>query len=97
MSDFPLKPGVSSPSLPEETTPTERRRRGQVLLAATAASAAFTLAACGPSVTINPAPCVYDGGLIDDDCDPDNGTNGNPKEQDAGSDRGTDAGLPQVP
>ncbi|AFE05075.1 hypothetical protein COCOR_03193 [Corallococcus coralloides DSM 2259] len=94
MSDFPPKPGASSPSLPLEFTPPERRR-SRVLLAATAASAAFTMVACDPFMTTNPAPCVYDGGLYDDDCDPSNGTNDS--KRDAGSDAGTDAGLPQEP
>ncbi|WP_241758408.1 hypothetical protein [Myxococcus landrumensis] len=65
-----------------------------MLLAATAASAAFTMAACEPFMTTNPAPCLYDGGLmIGGDCDPDSGTKGDATEQDAG----TDAGPSQVP
>ncbi|RKH52363.1 hypothetical protein D7X55_03555 [Corallococcus sp. AB049A] len=87
MSDFPSKPDASSPSLP---TPPERRR-GRVLLAATAASAAFTMVACGIGMTTNPGPCVYDGGLTDWDCDPSNGTDKFPI--DAGTDAGTDAGV----
>ncbi|MBZ4374178.1 hypothetical protein NR800_04975 [Corallococcus interemptor] len=94
MSDFPPKPEVSSPSLPLESAPPQRRR-GRVLLAATAASAAFTMVACGSLMTTNPAPCVYDGGLADDDCDPSNGTNDSIR--DAGADAGTDAGLLQEP
>ncbi|MBN8226866.1 hypothetical protein JYK02_05005 [Corallococcus macrosporus] len=94
MSDFPPKPGVSSPSLPLESAP-PGRRRGRVLLAATAASAAFSMVACDSLLTTNPAPCVYDGGLIDDDCNPSNGTDNFP--EDAGTDAGTDAGLPQQP
>jgi hypothetical protein len=90
MSDFPLKPGVPSPSVPLESTPPERRR-GRVLLAATAAGAAMSLAACQPLLTTNPAPCVYDGGLYDDDCDPSNGTNDSPR------DAGADAGVLQEP
>lgn len=82
MSDFPPKPDASSPSLP---TPPERRR-GRVLLAATAASAAFTVAACGIGMTTNPAPCVYDGGLSESDCGPSSDT-----------DAGTDAGVLQEP
>ncbi|MCP3097799.1 hypothetical protein LZ198_02805 [Myxococcus sp. K15C18031901] len=93
MSDSPLKPGAPVPVIPEESTaPPERRRRGRALLAATAASASFTLVACEPYMTTNPAPCVYDGGLVDDDCNPDNGTNETPKE-----DAGTDAGRPLLP
>ncbi|MFP2896163.1 hypothetical protein [Corallococcus sp. 4LFB] len=98
MSDFPPKPGVSSPSLPLESAP-PGRRRGRVLLAATAASAAFTMVACDPFLTTNPAPCVYDGGLADDDCDPSNGTNDSRADAgiDAGIDTGTDASVPQEP
>ncbi|RKG87837.1 hypothetical protein D7W82_12285 [Corallococcus sp. CA049B] len=94
MSDFPPKPVVPSPPLPLESASPERRR-GRVLLAATAASAAFTMVACDPFMTTNPAPCVYDGGLVDDDCNPSNGTNDSIR--DAGTDAGTDAGLPQDP
>ncbi|MCE9672857.1 hypothetical protein LY474_34130 [Myxococcus stipitatus] len=93
MSELPPKPDVPSPSVPEDPIPPGRGRRGRGLLVATATSAAFTVAACGAFVTTNPAPCVYDGGLIDDDCNPDNGTNETPSDEDAGS----DAGLPQVP
>ncbi|WP_342380067.1 hypothetical protein NVS55_10910 [Myxococcus stipitatus] len=88
MSDSPLKPCETSPAVPVESPPAERRR-GRVLLAATAASAAFTLVACEPYMTTNPAPCLYDGGLMVEDCNPEDGT----KTQDAGP----DAGLPQVP
>ncbi|AGC43480.1 hypothetical protein MYSTI_02153 [Myxococcus stipitatus DSM 14675] len=85
MSDSPLKPRETSPSVAVEPPPAERRR-GRVLLAATAASAAFTMVACEPYMTTNPAPCLYDGGLTVGDCDPD-----------AAQDGGPDAGLPQVP
>ncbi|RJS23329.1 hypothetical protein DRW03_13630 [Corallococcus sp. H22C18031201] len=92
MSDFSLKPDAPAPlPSPAESTPPEHRRRGRVLLAATAASAAITLAACEPFMTTNPAPCVYDAGLVD--CDP----SGNPQTPDAGADAGTDAGPPSVP
>ncbi|WP_267558068.1 hypothetical protein [Corallococcus sp. BB11-1] len=45
-------------------------------------------------MTINPAPCLYDGGFYDDDCDPSNGVNGDPQGgSDAGLDAGVDAGT----
>lgn len=94
MSDLPPKQAPSSPPMPSEPAAPERRRRGRVLLAASAAGAALSMAACDPFMTTNPAPCIYDGGFYDDDCDPSNGTN---EDRDKPSDAGADAGSILVP
>ncbi|MCY1035271.1 hypothetical protein OV207_27745 [Corallococcus sp. BB11-1] len=94
MSDLPRKQEPSSSPTPSEPAAPERRRRGRALLAATAAGAALAVSGCDPYMTINPAPCLYDGGFYDDDCDPSNGVNGDPQGgSDAGLDAGVDAGT----
>ncbi|MCY1044724.1 hypothetical protein OV208_25635 [Corallococcus sp. bb12-1] len=94
MSDFPRKQDASSPPTPSEPAAPERRRRGRMLQAASAAGAALAVSGCEPFMTTNPAPCIYDGGFYDDDCDPSNGVNGEPQQHaDAGADAGTDGGT----
>lgn len=98
MSDSPRKQAPSSPPMSSEPAAPERRRRGRVLLAASATGVALAVIGCQPLYTTNPAACVYDGGFYDDDCDPSNGTNGNPQgNSDAGPDAGADAGEIIIP
>jgi hypothetical protein len=69
-----------------------------MLLAASAAGAALAVSGCDPYMTTNPAPGIYDGGFFDDDCNPNNGVNGDPRGgTDAGADAGVDAGTPVNP
>ncbi|RKG86245.1 hypothetical protein [Corallococcus terminator] len=95
MSDSPRKQDASSPpTTPSEPAAPERRRRGRRLLAASAAGAALAVSGCEPFMTTNPAPCIYDSGFYDWDCDPSNGVDGEPRpDADAGTDAGTDGGT----